>query len=92
MGLHPGKGSTGHSGISTLALSPESRKIYLAAWSCQPYSYRPMFKAWFVIQTLSRSAVIDNTEFLICMRTKYPNPTCTLFVYICFALCGESCM
>lgn len=86
------KDSIGHSEVSPLPLSPESRTIYLAAHFCQPYSYRLMFKVWFVTQTLSRSAVIADTEFLICMRTKYPNPTCTLFVYICFALCGESCM
>lgn len=67
MGLHCGKGSIGHSGISTLSLSPESRKIYLAAHFFQPYSYRLMFNVWFEIETLSRSAVIDNTEFLICV-------------------------
>lgn len=75
--------SIGNSGISTLPLSPESRKIYLAAHFCQPYSYRLMFKPlWFVIQTLRRSAVIDNTEFFICMQTNYPNPTCTLFTSV----------
>lgn len=80
MGLHPGKDSIGNSGVSTLPLSPESRKIYLAAYFCQPYSYKLMFKVWFVIQTLCISALIDNTEFLICMQTSYPNPTRTLFV------------